>query len=324
MRVTIEATYRVVTPLFCAGTEAGRPQAHGVPRQPGKPKLRLASFKGTLRFWWRALAWSRYDGDLAAIRSNENALFGSTDRGQSRVLMRLASATRSPKPILVGEILKVPGTNQVVGEGARYLGYGVMEAFGSKARGTEGGQLTRACLLAPSMSEATDSFEFTVQMRGRGLDKTSLDLLEKALIALGTLGGMGARSRKGYGSLVLQALCIEGRKQGEQWRKPQSMEELRDAIASLGGKENSTKLPEFTALSDQARHVLIPSVPASGNRVEPVELLDLVGRELIRFRSWGRNGKVFGRDSEKRFEDDHDLMKMDRRRRNTHPRWHVL
>ena len=74
----IDATYRVTTPLFCAGAV------------PSCAELRLPSFKGALRFWWRALAWPRCGGDLEAIRQQEDALFGSAGGGQSRVLMRLA------------------------------------------------------------------------------------------------------------------------------------------------------------------------------------------------------------------------------------------
>ncbi len=73
----IEATYRVTTPMFCGGVNQQ------------EAELRLPSFKGVLRFWWRALAWSRLQGDLKAIKREEDALFGSADGGQARVSMRL-------------------------------------------------------------------------------------------------------------------------------------------------------------------------------------------------------------------------------------------
>ena len=78
MPVEIEVTYRVVTPLFCAGADSTHSE------------IRLPSFKGVLRFWWRALAWSRCRADLEAIRRQEDALFGSAGGGQSCVSMRLA------------------------------------------------------------------------------------------------------------------------------------------------------------------------------------------------------------------------------------------
>ena len=178
-----------------------------------------------------------------------------------------------------------------------------MEAFASKNKGTKSRQLNRACLHAP--------FDFTVLMRCRDLIETEVTLLKDALSALGTLGGMGARSSKGYGSLAIQALRVNG---VDQWSRPNCASELRDAIKALAPDDGTATLPEFTALSRNARHVLL-----SGDKNEAVELLDLVGRELVRFRSWGRNGRILGGStkSERNFTGDHDLMKS--RHRNSHP-----
>ena len=309
--------------MFCAGAD------------PEHPELRLPSFKGVLRYWWRALAWSRLGGNLGEIQRQENALFGSADSGQSRVLMRLTPATDPPRvaEVKVGSVLTVSqSTGVVVGEGARYLGYGVMEAFARsrmdkkagqltsarigvraerrdrRPRDKEAGELTRACLHAP--------FDFTVRMWGRGLRDDQMRSLRDALIALGTLGGMGAKSRKGYGSLVLRSLRIDG---DESWHAPQSIDDLRTEISALHRDYNRTKLPdypEYTAFSSGTRHVLL-----SSSKTAPLKLLDLVGRELVRFRSWGRDGKILGNKdvSEKNFEDDHDLMKSGRRK-TRHPR----
>lgn len=276
--MTIDAAYRVVTPLFSAG--AG-PQA---------PELRAPSVKGVLRYWWRALAWSRCGGDLDAVRRQEDRLFGSAAGGRSRVAMHLEAA--APAVAHVGDVLKAPGTGETVGEGARYLGYGVMEAFASSKKKTKAGELTRACLRAP--------FDFVVRMRGR-LTEADVASLRDALIALGTLGGLGARSRKGYGSTVLQSLRVDG---VDRWDVPQSVGALRDEIAGLP-RDDKGALPEFTALSSRTRHMLV----SSSSKKEPLDLLDLVGRELVRFRSWGHKGKVLGGPSEPLFRDDHDLMK---------------
>ena len=288
MLTEIEATYRVVTPMFCAGAD------------PMRAEVRLPSFKGVLRFWWRALAWSRHAGNLETIKSKEDLLFGSSESGQSRVAMRLslpAIPTTSP----AGAVLKIPPAFRVVGEGCRYLGYGVMAAFASKKQ--QAGQLTRPCLAAP--------FDFTVQMRGRNLETSQLSSLKKALVALGTLGGMGSKSRKGYGSLCLVRLVVDG---AEEWDAPRSLAELRAVIADLPHGNGASMLPEYTALSKDTRHVLL-----SSNKTECTDLLDLVGRELVRFRSWGHQGRVLGGESERCFKDDHDLMKAEPGRRQKHP-----
>ncbi len=239
MLTEIEATYQVTTPMFCGGAD------------PARAELRLPSFKGVLRFWWRALAWPRLDGDLKAIKCEEDKLFGSADGGQSHVLMRLKDYEK-PKTN-AGHSLRL-------GPGARYLGYGVME------RNPE-----RYYLTAP--------FEFTVRMRGRDLDPTQLSSLEDAIITLGALGGIGARSRKGYGSLMLRSLTVDGK---SKWNAPQSTEKLRPKVKNLLFRSSPDGLPAYTAVSMGARCLLVEGVPQPhrGRRQTPMELLDQIGLEL--------------------------------------------
>ena len=299
MPTRIDAVYRVVTPMFCGGAD------------PERAELRLSSFKGTLRYWWRALAWQRYDGDLVEIRKREDLLFGSAGGGRSSVTMRLESAgglarVSADEELTVGnEALdrhRRHTRNATVGLGVRYLGYGVMKHTG---------QLTRECLQAP--------FEFRVRMRvrhpNRGREVTSVagrGLLRDALTAVGVFGGVGAKSRKGFGSLVLRSLTVDGR---ERWNPPRSEDELVERIERLRPDGMGDRWPEYTAFSARARHVLVLSRSESR---EPLELLDLIGRELVRYRSWGRNGRILRNEkSERNFASDHDLMK--RRNRNTHP-----
>lgn len=301
MPTRIEVSYLLTTPMFSAATS------------PDVAELRLPSFKGMLRFWWRALAWSRCQADLALIQQQEERLFGSTRTGQAQVVMRLGSHTpwlqlRKDQCLTVAR-----GDQQVVGMGARYLGYGLMAAFRSQNTNTSAGQLSRAALQAP--------LAFQVQLRASGLEDGLLTSLLQALIALGTLGGMGARSRKGYGSLVLQALEVDGASAQlgatqPLWAAPRNAGELVGAIAALQKPANRDGLPEFTALSSGARHLVLTAEACD----HPLDLLDLVGRELVRFRSWGKGGRVLdGVPSEMKFNRDHDLMKIAIGARRSHP-----
>lgn len=292
----IRATYRVTTPMFCGGAE------HWA-------ELRLPSFKGVLRYWWRALAWSRLSGNLCEIQEEENSLFGSSEKGQSYVSIRLESRV-NPSRSKKGDTLEVPSSRDLVGEGVRYLGYGIMDAFDGKE--TKAGRLKRSCLNAP--------FDFTVCMRtyDQGGKPKYVESLKDALIALGTFGGMGAKSRKGYGSLVIRSLRINGK---EEYEAPQSINELGDRIRDLrsaASVNDFPELPTYTVLCGETRHILL-----SSNRMgnEPLEILDLIGRELIWYRSWGRNGKILGNKvSEKNFKNDHDLMKRNSGERGSHPK----
>ncbi len=290
-RRTIEVAYTVETPLFMAGADQN------------SAELRLPSFKGVLRFWWRALAWPRMEGDLEAIRQEEAWVFGSSDGGQSHVILSMAPR-RQPGVLRKGA--KLMDGARVVGEGSRYLGYGLMHAFSSKKTGVEAGELTRPCL--------PQGFGFNVTLLLRDRDSWSdqrIHGLVDALKALGLFGGMGARSRRGWGSLRLDRIVIDGK---EEWQAPGDVDSLVRELARLAGVDGGPeRYPEYTAFSSKSRFVVV-----GGGRTS-LHMLDLVGKELLRYRGWGHNGKVLGEPSEKKFKDDHDLMKGMLGNVNKHP-----
>ena len=264
---TLEASYRIVTPMFCAGADQQ------------KAELRLASFKGALRFWWRSMMGGKVN-DVAGLHQKEAEIFGSSDQkiGQSKVRMRLINdAAAKPET-------SASWTRE---KGIQYLGYGVMNF--------------RGVLTRPMIPGGT----FTVQLRlAPNLSDEQREQVQNALILLGSIGGMGSKSRKGFGSLTLTELK----------KNDQAVELSADPIerikSSVGTLESNQ--PDWTAWSKGSR--IVRAVRAEGGR-QAVDLLDKIGREQVHFRSWGRKGdrdsehKVLGNPSEKNFEDDHDLSK---------------
>lgn len=295
----ITVRYRVVTPLFCGGAN---------PRDSAE--LRLASFKGVLRFWWRALAWARYGGDLKEVQSAEDELFGSGggQARRSRVVMRLATVSGYEQRC-ESEVLK--DSRGVVGHGARYLGYGLMDAFGATA-----GKLRRACMVA---KDSTTPFEFEVQLRCNAVPEEDLFLLQNALGLMGTVGGLGARSRKGYGSIALSAMS-DGI---GSWKPPTSIKELANRIKTLVTRDCPESRPPYTAFSKGSRFVLLDLGDVDRPAGDALVLLDRVGRELIRYRSHGQRGRILGSEpSERNFPTDHDVMEAVALRRGGRPRSH--
>lgn len=294
---TIEATYRIVTPMFCAGADQRRAE------------LRLSSFKGALRFWWRSLAWGRGRRDPKEVWKAEARLFGSTETGASPVVMRLGGA-QDLRIVQKGQRLAatgggVRGDQPVIGEGARYLGYGVMEAFANRRRGTEAGQLTRPCF------EPGQQFTVELCLRPGGkLSNADLEDLVAALKLVGLVGGLGSKARKGYGSVTLTRLRVDGYDDG--WKDLDPALAIRHLVRPIDEQE-----PAWTAWSARSRFVVVE--PRSDSRL-PLELLDQIGRELIRFRSWGKDGRILGgMESERNFKADHDLMKRPSGSRRAHP-----
>lgn len=278
--IEFEAKFRVVTPLFMSGSDKN------------EAELRVPSMKGVLRFWWRALALERL-GSVSKVKEDESRIFGSarSDVGQAKVHLRLKL------PENVGQykdpILKY-ADGEPVGPGARYLGYGVVEAVPSRKRNTREGQILRSCLKYP--------FEGTLNLLVRnGTSNDDVRSVESALIAMGLFGGLGSRSRKGYGSFNQVELKL-----GDEviFRMPRDAEDLRLKIGSFFKNYNITaysSLPPYTAYSDLTRIDIV------GTGSDPLRLLNSVGEAMQMYRSWGRNGKVNNENSERNFKDDHDL-----------------
>ena len=304
---TIQATYRIVTPMFCGGAQQ-------------EAEFRLASFKGLLRFWWRALEWGRIQ-DLTQLRKEEAELFGSSDEGQSSFLMRF---NQLPTGNVIDEKSQLKDGNELVGEGSRYLGYGVMEAYERRDRVTKqiksrAAELSRSCFSAP------DTFGLELKFKPGTPDAQQQQIVQ-AIKLIGLIGGMGCKSRKGYGSVSLAKLS---RDTMEDWSIPKSFDDyhltLGEVLRAAGndkGKTTSTNNDSapLTTFTHDFRIVAVEG----RNGESPLKLLDRIGREMVRYRSWGRNGKVLGTiDREDgddfRFRDDHDLMKQDWRSRTTHP-----
>ena len=248
----LRARYEVVTPCFCSGADQRTAE------------VRLPSIKGVLRFWWRALAWSTYGGEPSRIQEEEAALFGSAGTGQSLVLLRLRSAA-PPDTLDAGKILPGPGPKaRTVGEGARYLGYGLMQPFSTTSNEKQAGKLERGCLLPP--------FNINLELYcRRAVSDTQADLLRRALIALGIFGGMGSRSRNGYGSLNLRELTFDDQ---PMWRAPTSAAALCEAIDEVVSPSSVDRLPPYSTFTADTRWLLLTG------RQEPLQLLDDLGSAL--------------------------------------------
>lgn len=268
----IEARFSIVTPLFMGGAD------------PKVPELRVPGIKGALRFWWRALAWSWCGGDLSRIRDLEGQIFGSTKNGQSCVIMDLcgANAKSANEPFFEKR------------HGLIYLGYGPID----------GGELTRDYLKTP--------LDATLRIRIRPTrsnkapepsDESEIkDQISKTLIAMGLFGGLGARSRRGFGSFNIIELNVDGKNKFVcPMNKDQLIEEIKRFFKSLNLYNG---LPEYTAFSSETEVCLFENTGA-----DPLELLDMVGEAMMTYRlgTRKRSGKAFVKSGG--FKEDTELAK---------------
>ena len=164
LRVNLE----LVTPLFLGGSD---------PR--GEPELRAASFRGALRFWFRALLGGVLGDRPDEIFKCESQVFGSTDHA-SPVVVRV-----EPHNLESDDFNPLPHKPVHF----RFKGF------------------------KPSQ-------RFDIRLLSR--DEDALQQALKALQLLCYLGGLGRRSRRGFGSLQIT--------NGELAVRAKSAKELADAL----------------------------------------------------------------------------------------------
>jgi len=220
---TIEATYRIVTPMFIGGAD-------------GKPSdgIRPPSFKGALRFWWRALNWGKFyqeaKGDEAVamkkLHSEESRLFGSAVKdkkgGQGAFLLSI----EQPKAFSEE---KVWPKLKPIGESG-YLGTGLWESGSIEKKNH---QEHRVALYS--------NHPFIVRLCFHNED--DILTISEALKALGLLGGLGSRSRRGFGSIALDTI------NGDSFSFPQVEAYEKQLLSSFQALEKCDIMPPFTACS---------------------------------------------------------------------------
>lgn len=179
---SLKVSLETVTPLFLGGAN---------PR--GEPELRSSSVRGALRFWLRALLGGAI-GDspdkLDALRQAESAVFGSTELGASPVVICLRHGSLSQVPFS-----RLASWND---KDKRYGMPGIAYMFfGARETGEEPGR---------SAINAGTVFNLNLSFRaGFGLsNKEAFARAYAALWLLTHLGGLGARSRRGGGSLQVR------------------------------------------------------------------------------------------------------------------------
>lgn len=257
------------------------------PERSSSLSVRPPSFKGVMRFWWRAINWHRFyksNGDhpvrtLKALHKAESKLFGSATEdgkgGQGRFLLRIPAPSAPKRFKAHGKA--DPGIAYLLGMGLHHYRKGY----------------TREAIAAGQ--------DFEIELLLKNAEHPSNIELAETLVFMGMLGGLGSRSRRGLGSIAIQQISSDADIGIEAPSGVDAMQSLiKDKLNSL-----PNKLPPITAFSKKSK--IECSIKAQGN--DPMQLLDKVGREFCLYRAWGRHGKVMGQKSEKNFKDDHGNIK---------------
>ncbi|MCX7597873.1 MAG: type III-B CRISPR module RAMP protein Cmr1 [Armatimonadetes bacterium] len=229
----LTVTLRTVTPLFLGGAD------------PNKcAELRPPSIKGVLRWWYRAL-----DG---GYRQQEAKYFGSTDEGQAPCLLQVRPAEgRQEWPLQRYRDLFSRGSGTHTRNGIVYLGYSLRLGENQRKAIPEKTQLRLEVIAT------------------RRADENARRAWAGALWLLGHLGGLGARSRRGLGTVALQEWRCE---QGSAWapilaalpiahraeNHAQWQEALKKGLSALRSWFGEAPEPDHTCLGRGCKMLVAP------------------------------------------------------------------
>lgn len=253
----IEALYSVSTPMYIDST------------REGKKSVRGSSIKGALRFWWRALNWSRIRAEcpddkaaLKALHHQECGIFGAAadasdeHKGQSKILLRVKDI-----PLEAGA--KQAATNKA---SPKYL-------------------MGQGSLLAPI--DAGHQFKLTCCFKinkNEGHHPDLFDQMEDVLLAFGIFGGLGARNRKGFGSTSIISL------KGGVKNAPHDVDQLKMEIKRLLMQSGGT-MPPLSAFSEETLvNVIVGSTSAGG-------YLSTYSDRMAKYRLTGKGDNNFVDDT---------------------------
>ncbi|MDD5034705.1 MAG: type III-B CRISPR module RAMP protein Cmr1 [Methylococcaceae bacterium] len=191
---TINARFTLVTPMFLGGADQ---QAEGI---------RTPSVKGALRFWWRALNWGRY---RAEAEEASNLSPAQRDIDALRIL-------HSEEARLFGSSAKEVDGGQTGGQGVFLLAVKPesIHPIPADIRPFTGKAYLAGMGLSKRQALPADK-EFEIILRFRpGTNSEDRESMRHVLRLFGLIGGLGSRSRRGFGSLT-HLVSTSG-----QWRLP--------------------------------------------------------------------------------------------------------
>lgn len=291
--VEVKLHYKITTPMFLGGEN----------QKTDGGQFRNASYKGALRFWWRALNWGAAfkdaggqqkpsapqnpsahpeaalkDAALKLLHEREGKLFGlaNGDDNSKQSCVQIHSKIQGATVKQAGNTLTAVG--YLLGQGLFRFPEAILRPY------LEGGTLTISLCFKPNTAEV------------------DIQSVQQASIALGLFGGLGSRSRKGFGSLALQKIEREGH-EDQTFTTEASIQRFIDSL-DFSAPANAP----LSALSQTARMDI--STVSDG----AMKALAQIAKDLQIYRGFGRSNprtgqhEVNGQKALQSFKADHDAV----------------
>lgn len=273
----IDFQCEVLTPLFLAGAyPRGRPELRGP-----FVELRSPAVRGAMRYWYRALIGG--STDFRDLKELEARVFGDTGMASPIIVsMRVNQPLQEAVESFKRDRAIRMSDGSYLPTGKDYLLWS-MAASGQP--GTPRYQLAREYIKPGT--------KFTITLRSRGLQQD--EILKKAVASLwlvANLGALGARARRGAGSIVMNPK--DASNVPIFFKECSTINELQAYLSDgirqclvLISQKNSwrtfTELPEYDILAPEAAKVWVISNSSTGWETA-LQALEGIGSKLRDYR----------------------------------------
>ena len=185
--VTQEREYELITPLFGGGVEPGTADPVTV--------IRATEIRGHLRFWWRATRGGQFDGNLEEMKKAEDKLWGAASKpdylrvSEVRVSVRI---TNEGKPEIPFEVIR----NEKNGKPKLKQNTNVAPPYAAFPLQPKSEEMNIGWKSKPLLTKVRFILTLTYPQQ-------KAKEVEAAVWAWELLGGVGARTRRGFGAIHL-------------------------------------------------------------------------------------------------------------------------
>ncbi len=199
----------VITPMFLAGADGQTPE------------LRPPSIKGAMRFWWRAMNGdlvTKINGkwDYSKLKEEEAKLFGGSYKEEGKEVSKRSNLNitiSKKKKIKTAQISLTPHHR------VEYCSANKQNCFNFNKN-------TKTCVKAKKQTGVFWEFDLLLFFNEFAIKEQDLIKLVKVMFLL---GGLGKRSRRGFGSIVLKH---------DKWEWFNNIDEVEKFISAINTNNN--------------------------------------------------------------------------------------
>lgn len=222
----VESDIEIITPVFGGGVTA-----RGTQRRPDEvTPVRGTTVRGQLRFWWRALYGARYQ-TVAELREAEGRLWGLASEPGWAVVNVDASKLKPPAPHPIFRVVVAPNGRrrcQAIDNDIGYAGFPLQPSDMEMRQNAE-----------PAPAYVFDGTFLVRVTLSSVADSATRDEVTQTLRCWRCFGGIGGRTRRGFGALSAPAGATADQLLSPAGARVAGVPLLAGAKVVLGARSNS-------------------------------------------------------------------------------------